>query len=143
MSNVSAFAAVQAYLSRGEDLFLIEIGWQAMIAVGILLVSLSLARVTVPYGRHTWKGGLLLPLPAKLGWFVQEAPALCVPLFLITNVGGRYLGKINANTILLGMFLLHYVHRWAKIICLVGVWLWMGLLFSYTTHSRETFVTCN
>ena len=25
----------------------------------------------------------------------------------------------------------------------VVVWLWMGLLFSYTTHSRETFVTCN
>ena len=111
MSNVSVFAAVQAYLSRGEDLFLIEIGWRAMIAMGILLVSLSLFRVAVPYGRHTWKGGLLLPLPAKLGWFVQEAPALCVPLFLITNVGGKHLGKINANTILLGMFLLHYVHR--------------------------------
>ncbi|KAL5464112.1 hypothetical protein EMCRGX_G033079 [Ephydatia muelleri] len=82
-----------------------------MVAIGAFVASLTVARIVVPHNRSIWQRCLLLPLPAKLGWFVQEAPALCVPLFLITSVGGRYIEKMNANSILLGMFLLHYVHR--------------------------------
>ena len=109
--NTSVAAAFQAFMNRGGDLLVIEIGWRIMIALGAFVASLAVARIVIPNNRSIWRRCLLLPLPAKLGWFVQEAPALCVPLFLITNVGGRYLGKMNANTILLGMFLLHYVHR--------------------------------
>ena len=110
-SNKSVLAAVQAFLNKGGDLVVIEVGWRVMIAIGALVAALAVARIVIPHNRSICQRFLLLALPAKLGLFLQEAPTLCVPLFLITNVGGRYLGKMNANTILLGMFLLHYVHR--------------------------------
>ena len=109
--HASLVATLQAYLNTGGDLLVIEIGWRLMVAIGAFVASLTVARIVVPHNRSIWQRCLLLPLPAKLGWFVQEAPALCVPLFLITSVGGRYIEKMNANSILLGMFLLHYVHR--------------------------------
>ena len=72
----------------------------------------------VPYGRYSDQRGFLSSLqmtsckvPARLAWMVQEMPSVAVPLYLVLNVGGRYVGSFNPNIVLLGMFLLHYMNR--------------------------------
>ena len=72
----------------------------------------------VPYGRYGDQKGLFSRLrltsckfPARLAWMVQEIPSVVLPLYLVLNVGGRYVGSFNPNVVLLGMFLLHYVNR--------------------------------
>ena len=103
--------------------FLAEDGDEAIIGwlwKGLLLVIAVSSFVKVPYGKNSYgTGGGLLPrmilasvtVPARLGWFVMELPALAIPLFLLFSIGGRYSGSLNPNMVLLGMFILHYVNR--------------------------------
>ena len=93
----------------GDDLLLVEsMGW-FFLTLGGLLVAVHLLNFAIPYGRHSWKWGL--KIPAKMGWFFMEMPSFVVPLYLVFNVGGAHVGKINPNIVLLGMFILHYFNR--------------------------------
>ena len=93
--------------------------WRGLL---VFMASFSLLAfgncVRVPYGRYSDQRSVLSRLrltsfkaPARLVWMTQEAPSVLVPLYLILNVGGRYVGAFNPNIVLLGMFLLHYVNR--------------------------------
>jgi 3-oxo-5-alpha-steroid 4-dehydrogenase 1 len=119
--------------------FLAEDGDEAIIGwlwKGLLLVIALSSFLKVPYGKNSYgTGGGLLPrmllasvtVPPRLGWFVMELPALAFPLLLLFGVGGRYVGVLNPNMVLLGMFILHYVNR--------------VFIFSLTLRGRNTPVT--
>lgn len=93
----------------GDDLKLVEsIGW-CILALGGLLVVIHCFNVAIPYGKHSKNWGL--KIPARMGWFVMEMPSFVLPLYLVFNVGGAHVGKINPNVVLLGMFILHYFNR--------------------------------
>lgn len=59
--------------------------------------------------------------PARLGWFLQEVPALFVPLLLLLLPAET--GSGTGRRLLVGTFMLHYFHRY-------------GLMLAC---SRETF----
>ncbi|XP_022046986.2 3-oxo-5-alpha-steroid 4-dehydrogenase 2b [Acanthochromis polyacanthus] len=60
------------------------------------------------YGRHMGPSPPARMVPARLGWFLQEMPALLIPLFLIfTAHNSSSMGKY----LLLGTFCLHYFQR--------------------------------
>nr|XP_057914902.1 3-oxo-5-alpha-steroid 4-dehydrogenase 2b isoform X2 [Doryrhamphus excisus] len=60
------------------------------------------------YGRHMEQTPHANLVPARLAWFLQESPALLVPLLLmLTSHKPSSVGKM----LLLGTFCLHYFHR--------------------------------
>ncbi|XP_054655608.1 3-oxo-5-alpha-steroid 4-dehydrogenase 2b [Dunckerocampus dactyliophorus] len=60
------------------------------------------------YGRHMAQTPHTKLVPARLAWFLQESPALLVPLLLmLTSHKSSSVGKV----LLLGTFCLHYFHR--------------------------------
>jgi len=72
-----------------------------------VLTVLLLLRLVAPYGRHT-RGGWGPTLPARWGWMVFESPA--VWLFLTVYLTGAA-PKGAASAALVGLWLLHYLHR--------------------------------
>lgn len=77
------------------------------------VIAVVLMKVTAPYGRHGGaKAGPTVPAP--VGWFLMELPALAVyPLVVLLGAGPR--SAVGAA--LLAMWLLHYgnrdlVHPW-------------------------------
>ncbi|KAM8880327.1 3-oxo-5-alpha-steroid 4-dehydrogenase 2-like [Spinachia spinachia] len=68
-------------------------------------------RSPAPYGRYVAPGGRRCS--ARLGWFLQEVPALLVPLLLLLLTGDRSesTGDRTGRTLLLCTFVLHYFHR--------------------------------
>lgn len=91
-----------------------------MIVTGFF-VAICLQKWQAMYGRYAgtnrswWMGP---PVPARLAWFVQECPAVLVPLSLllvlrVLDVNSRWVFPLgfNTNTLLMGLFLLHYSQR--------------------------------
>jgi hypothetical protein len=106
------------FLKNREDAYLLEVlGW-FLLVLGAFIVFLDLLKVNVPYGRYGNNEGLLttllltnLKVPARIGWFFMEMPSFVIPLYLVFNVGGKNVGEVNPNIVLLGMFILHYFNR--------------------------------
>lgn len=111
--------SMKEWLLRGGDAALLEGLCWFLLGVGALVATLQCLNVRVPYGRYGNSGGQFLStllltdvkMPAKLGWFLMELPSFVVPLYLILDVGGEHIGKVNPNIVFLGMFLLHYFNR--------------------------------
>ena len=111
-----AFSSLYAFLAEDRDEAVIGWLWKALLLV-IAVASL----LKVPYGKNNAgakSGGILskvvlaqVTVPARLGWFVMELPALAVPLLLLLAVGGRYAHSVNPNMVLLGLFIFHYFNR--------------------------------
>ena len=106
--------SVHRYFEEDRDEILLGWLWKALLA----FIAFSSLIGRVPYGRYGDDKGVLsrllvvsFKLPARQAWVVQEIPSLAVPLFLLLIIGGRYVGTINPNMVLLGMFLLHYINR--------------------------------
>lgn len=60
------------------------------------------------YGRHMRLSSPARTVPARLAWFLQEMPALLIPLLLmLTSHKPSSMGKY----LLLGTFCMHYFHR--------------------------------
>ena len=86
------------------------IGWLWKVLLLIIFVG-SFQKVAYGKNNASHVGGRQMAIPARLGWFMMELPALAVPLLLLFTVGGRYVGSLNPNMVLLGLFILHYLHR--------------------------------
>ncbi|XP_030065438.1 3-oxo-5-alpha-steroid 4-dehydrogenase 1 [Microcaecilia unicolor] len=94
-------------LPQGEPQLLTWLSW-LMVAAG-LLSFLMLRWVHVPYGRYS--SHIFGPqLPVRLAWFMQELPALVLPLYLLVTRPTLHLAH-TANCVLLAAFLCHYLHR--------------------------------
>ena len=108
-----------SFLEGDADEHVLPWLWGSLLALMALSSSLALGGcLRVPYGRYSDQRSLLSCLrmtsckvPARVAWMAQELPAMVVPLYLVLNVGGRYVGSFNPNIVLLGMFLLHYANR--------------------------------
>lgn len=109
-----------SFFAADGDRLLLDWVWKSELALGAFVLLLSqFTSLRVPYGRYGndsgWRGVLAfvkaVKLPARFAWFLQELPAFVVPLVFVLNVGGRYVGELNPNIVLLGMFLLHYFNR--------------------------------
>ena len=109
------------FLENDGDEELLPWVCKGLLVIMVLFSFLAFGKcVWVPYGRYGDQRGVLsrlwltsFKIPARLAWMVQEMPSVVIPLYLVLNVGGRYVGAFNPNIALLGMFLLHYVNRWA------------------------------
>ena len=102
-------SSLYKFLEEDGDEAIIGWLWKCLL---LLIVGSSFFKI--PYGKNSNDKGSALfsvTISARLGWFMMELPALAVPLFLLLNVGGRYVGGLNPNIILLGMFILHYANR--------------------------------
>ena len=109
---------LKEWFREGKDLYLIENSGWFLLSVGLVVTILDLFRVHIPYGKFSESKGIIpkllltkVKMPAKLGWFLMESPSFLIPLYLILNVGGKYVGQANPNIVLLGMFILHYFNR--------------------------------
>ncbi|KAK3591281.1 hypothetical protein CHS0354_004329 [Potamilus streckersoni] len=84
------------------------------LALAYLMMGLSAlvplaAGLRAPYGRYTRKGWGPL-LDSRTAWFIQELPAFAIPMILLIFTDCSQL-KYLPNKIVLGIYLLHYVHR--------------------------------
>ncbi|KAK0138484.1 3-oxo-5-alpha-steroid 4-dehydrogenase 1 [Merluccius polli] len=88
----------------------------------------------VPYGRHaSSKYGF--PVHVKLAWFVQELPALAVPLCLLRTSAAKTAQLPNA--LLIAMYCTHYVQR-----CLIYPFLIRGGKATPVGSCALAFVFC-
>ena len=118
-------ASLHEWLREGKDASLLQYSGWLLIILGLSLPIFGLFNLRIPYGRYgsTEQGGLFarlgltkFKLPAKLAWFVMEMPSFLIPVYLVLNVGGKYVGQFNPNIVLLGMFILHYFNRCGEIV---------------------------
>lgn len=69
----------------------------------------TLLFVDVPYGRYaSSKYGF--PVNVKLAWFIQELPAVLVPVCLLVCTSGAR-SSLLPNQLLIAMYFCHYVQR--------------------------------
>ena len=93
--------APQSRLMECQEAVVFYMSWALLLgAVAFLLQQIH---IRTPYGRYRPVGGR--SCPARLAWFLQEVPALLLPLLLLllTEAGG--------SKLLLCAFMLHYLHR--------------------------------
>ncbi|KAI6075429.1 3-oxo-5-alpha-steroid 4-dehydrogenase 1 [Aix galericulata] len=93
-------------VSGAEERRLLELLACGLVALGAG-AALLLRFVPMPYGRYS-SPRFGCPLPARPAWALQELPSLLVPLALAAcgAAAGRW-----PNRVLLGGFVLHYLHR--------------------------------
>lgn len=77
-----------------------------MVLMGIVSY-VALRWIQMPYGRYS-SPAFGFPVPARLAWFFQELPSLCLPTILLLC-----LPRIPSlpQLTLLGAFIAHYIHR--------------------------------
>ncbi|XP_048849673.1 3-oxo-5-alpha-steroid 4-dehydrogenase 1-like isoform X2 [Brienomyrus brachyistius] len=96
-------------VSEAEEMRLLDL----MSYVMLLMAAVTFFTLLVedlPYGRYaSRKYGF--PVGAKLAWFVQEMPALLIPLCLLLGTSGSKLGHLP-NRLLIIMFVCHYTQRY-------------------------------
>ncbi|XP_033010198.1 3-oxo-5-alpha-steroid 4-dehydrogenase 1 [Lacerta agilis] len=80
-------------------------GMMGSMALGIL----ASRYMKIPYGRYA-SSAFGPPIPAKVAWVLQEAPAFLVPLWLILGSDGARL-SFWPNRLLLALFGIHYGYR--------------------------------
>eukprot|EP00127_Corallochytrium_limacisporum_P004917 Clim_evm61s191 gene=Clim_evmTU61s191 len=73
-----------------------------------LLVQVLLNYFEAPYGRYTQPGRIWgFGVPARLAWLLQEAPALFIPLIVVSTV--EFSSVLDKWPLIL--FIFHYIHR--------------------------------
>ncbi|XP_041837845.1 3-oxo-5-alpha-steroid 4-dehydrogenase 2a [Melanotaenia boesemani] len=82
-----------------------SLSWALIVLAPLYL--LRQIRFCAQYGRYTPRGWRCCP--ARLGWFLQEVPALLVPLLLL--LGSVQTGSGTGRTLLVCTFMLHYFYR--------------------------------
>ena len=119
MAEASQGETWKEWLWAGKDMPLLEgMSW-FLLSLCVLLILLQFLKIEAPYGRYRNNKGLLsyflltnVRVPARLAWFCMEMPSFIIPLYLVLNVGGNHIGKVNPNIVLLGMYILHYFNRY-------------------------------
>ena len=68
--------------------------------------------LTAPYGRyvHTSLARGTITLDSRFAWFIQELPALMIPLLIVMYGDCPKFSSLQ-NKIFLSFYLIHYVHR--------------------------------
>jgi 3-oxo-5-alpha-steroid 4-dehydrogenase 1 len=83
-------------------------------AVGTFFGLFFFAGLSAPYGKHNGKKNWLNQgplLPAKACWVLMECPTLVMTVLLVWIGPSDCLTARPANSIILGLFVLHYIQR--------------------------------
>lgn len=82
-------------------------GSAALIALGVVVLC---STQPWPYGKHSQKSAPeAKSLPARAAWFLQELPSFLVPTGILVQQTGLLFRQ--PETVLLGLFCVHYFHR--------------------------------
>uniref|UniRef100_A0A8C4XAL8 3-oxo-5-alpha-steroid 4-dehydrogenase n=1 Tax=Erpetoichthys calabaricus TaxID=27687 RepID=A0A8C4XAL8_ERPCA len=96
------------YLNDVREYFILECMSYLLIVMGVT-AFVVLFFVNAPYGRYT-SSTFGFPIRARVAWFIQELPALLVPLWLLLFSSPGRIAYLP-NQVLIAMYLCHYVHR--------------------------------
>lgn len=96
------------FFSKEEELYVLDCLSYVMMLMAVV-TGLSLLFQNVPYGRYT-SSKYGFPVNVKVAWFVQELPALLVPLCLVLWASPLKITDLP-NELLLGMYFCHYAQR--------------------------------
>lgn len=96
------------FSSEEEELYILDCLSYFMIFMAVV-TFLTLLFENVPYGRYSdSKYGF--PVSVRVAWFIQELPALVVPLTLVLWTASSKTGHLP-NQLLIAMYFCHYVQR--------------------------------
>ncbi|XP_056326614.1 3-oxo-5-alpha-steroid 4-dehydrogenase 2b [Danio aesculapii] len=76
--------------------------------LGGVMHFICLMKSHAAYGRYVDTSGSSMMVPARLAWFLQEIPALLVPLLLMMTTDGNH---DTGKHLMLWTFCLHYFQR--------------------------------
>lgn len=95
------------FSSEEEELYMLDrMAYLMFLMAACTFITLLFENV--PYGRYaTSKYGF--PVNARFAWFVQELPALLLPLCLLLWTSSKT--SLLPNQLLIAMYFLHYVQR--------------------------------
>jgi len=102
-----------------------------MIVCG-LLAFVVLLMIPAPYGRYSSASWGWL-IDSRAAWFMQELPSLLVPVILWPCSDA---GTTQPNRLLLGAFIVHYIHRFIRFI-------WHYCSFMHTSNILLWFYGCH
>lgn len=90
--------------------------WMAGVMIGMAVPTFFalVFKKRAPYGRYASeaeKGGYGFMMNGKLAWIVQEAPCVVIPVATLLFYTDAGVISARPNQVLLGMYLLHYIHR--------------------------------
>nr|BBE00816.1 3-oxo-5-alpha-steroid 4-dehydrogenase 1 [Clarias magur] len=96
------------FSSEEEELYMLD-SLSYLMTLMALAACVALLFLDVPYGRYTSrKYGVQVHV--KVAWFIQELPALFLPLSLILWASPAKISNLP-NQVLLGMYFCHYFQR--------------------------------
>ncbi|KAJ3608921.1 hypothetical protein NHX12_023449 [Muraenolepis orangiensis] len=96
------------FSSEQQERFCLDcMGFLLVVIAGVTFVALLFENV--PYGRYA-SSRFGFPVPGKVAWFVQELPALLVPLALVLGTPAARTARLP-NLLLVAMYFCHYVQR--------------------------------
>lgn len=120
--NMTSSSVVYS-LSSPEGLqAILEVSSWSMVVIGAVTLVATLF-ITAPYGKFSKPTGWGVRLPARLTWMLMESPNIWIPFLLLLILPANvvqhstfqwhnvYDMKNHPNTVLLLMFLSHYIHR--------------------------------
>lgn len=109
--------ALTTFLGTKNELELLHLSAWSMIACGVA-AFVGLQFMAAPYGRFADSAGKMFGffMNGKLAWLLQEAPAFLLPAFFWFKEANDpssddTMRRLSPNTVLMGLFLLHYLHR--------------------------------
>lgn len=109
--------AIMNAVGAKSELELLHMSAWTMLACGVA-AFVGLQFMAAPYGRFADSAGKMFGffMNGKVAWLLQEAPAFLLPAFFWFNeardsTSDSAVRRLSPNTVLLSMFLLHYVHR--------------------------------
>lgn len=96
------------FSSEEEELYVLD--WFSYLMMFMALVTyLALLFENVPYGRYSDRR-FGFPVGVRVAWFIQELPALVVPLTLVLWTSAAKTNYLP-NQLLLAMYFCHYIQR--------------------------------
>lgn len=97
------------FSSTGDERYALDCMAYCMLFMAACTL-VALLYVNVPYGRYS-SSKYGFPVSARLAWFVQEMPALSVPLCLLVGTSSAKTSLLP-NRLLIAMYFCHYIHRY-------------------------------
>jgi 3-oxo-5-alpha-steroid 4-dehydrogenase 1 len=112
----AGIATLQAATGADSERDFITLSAYAMLVMGAFAFVPLVLGVQAPYGKYATSAQAKLfgfQMNGKLAWFLQELPSFMLPAgyWLHGAAQSEKLRSLNANTMLLAAFLLHYTNR--------------------------------